>query len=284
MLKTRGVWVEPGGHPLLRGVDVDAAPGRVTVLIGPNGAGKTTLLRVLSGEITPSRGEACLDGEPLGSFSAAELARRRAVVPQASAVAFPFTVREVVMLGVTVPGLSPPDAARCEHVDAALDSMGLMPFAHRLYPTLSGGERQRVHVARALCQLAAAPRRRAETRCFLLDEPTASLDLGHLGQVLRAMRRQADQGHVVLAILHDLNLAAAIADHLVLLTEGGVARAGPPPEVLRDDILSASYGCRVAANRVPENGRPFVLPPATLFDGQELTSPSHGARLVHDHD
>jgi iron complex transport system ATP-binding protein len=272
MLKTRGVWIETGGHPLLKGIDVDVVPGRVTVLIGPNGAGKTTLLRVLSGEIAPSRGEAFLDGERLRAFTPAELARRRAVVPQASAIAFPFTVREVVLLGVTVPGLALPDAAASRRVDAALDAMGLMPFADRLYPTLSGGERQRVHVARALCQLEAAPRRRAETGCLLLDEPTASLDLAHQAQVLGAMRRQASAGHVVLAILHDLNLAAAIADHLVLLAAGSVTSAGPPEDVLRDDVLSASYGCRVAANRIPGNGRPFVLPPAALFSRPEPES------------
>ena len=171
------------------------------------------------------------------------------------------------MLGVTVPGFSLSDAAVHRRVDAALDTVDLMPFADRFYTTLSGGERQRVHIAKAMCQLAARPRRPAETRCFLLDEPTASLDLGHQGQVLSAMRRQSAQGHVVLAILHDLNLAAAIADHLVLLAAGRVTSAGPPKHVLRDDVLSASFGCRVAANCVPQNGRPFVLPPAALFSG-----------------
>jgi len=266
MLQAQGVWVERNGHPLLRDVDLEVAPGRITVLIGPNGAGKTTLLRVLSGEIIPSRGAACLDGAPLPAFPAWELARRRAVVPQASTVAVPFAVREVVMLGMTVPGFAGTGAAASARVGAALKAVGLAAFADRLYPTLSGGERQRVHVARALCQLAAAPPGPAGTRCLLLDEPTASLDLAHQGQVLAAMRRQADRGDVVLAILHDLNLAAAIADHLVLLTAGRVAGAGPPADVLRDDILTASYGCRVAANRVPGNGRPFVLPPAALFD------------------
>jgi iron complex transport system ATP-binding protein len=273
MLETRGVWVEAGGHALLKNVDADVAPGRITVLIGPNGAGKTTLLRVLSGEIAPTRGEARLDGEPLYAFSAADLARRRSVVPQASAVSFPFTVREVVMLGVTVPGFALPDAAMHQRVDAALASVDLLAFADRFYPTLSGGERQRVHIARATCQLAAGPpRRQAETRCFLLDEPTASLDLAHQGQVLNAMRRQADQGHVVLAILHDLNLAAAIADHMVLLAAGSVTKAGAPKDVLQDDVLSDSYGCHITANRVPQNGRPFVLPPAALLGRHEPES------------
>jgi iron complex transport system ATP-binding protein len=266
MLEARGVWVEAGRHALLSGVDVSVPPGRVTVLIGPNGAGKSTLLRVLSGEIAPTRGSAALDGAPLRSFPAAALARRRAVVPQSSAVAFPFTVREVVTLGVTVPGFALPDTAARMRVDAALDAVGLMPFAERLFPTLSGGEQQRVHVARALCQLAAGSRRPTETGCFLLDEPTASLDLAHQGHVLSAMRRQAELGLAVVAILHELNLAAAVADHLVLLDAGRVASAGSPREVLRDEVLSAAYGCRVAPNRAPEQGRPFVLPPAALLN------------------
>jgi iron complex transport system ATP-binding protein len=264
MLEARGVCVEAAGHALLADVDLALAPGRVTVLIGPNGAGKSTLLRVLSGEIAPTRGMAALDGMPLRSLSAAELARRRAVVPQSSAVAFPFMVREVVMLGVTVPGFGLVDTLTRRRVDAALDAVGLTPLAERLYPTLSGGERQRVHVARALCQLAAAARSDTECRCFLLDEPTASLDLAHQGHVLSAMRRQAALGLAVIAILHDLNLAAAVADHLVLLTGGRVAATGAPHEVLRDETLSAAYGCRVMPNRTPENGAPFVLPPAAF--------------------
>lgn len=238
----------------------------MTALIGPNGAGKSTLLRVLSGEIEPTRGEAALDGVPLSRFSAADLARRRAVVPQSSRVAFPFKVREVVMLGVTVPGFALADEAAHKRVDAALDAVGLTPFADRLYPTLSGGERQRVHVARALCQLAAGARRRVESGCFLLDEPTASLDLAHQGHVLSAMRRQAEIGLAVVAILHDLNLAAAVADHLVLLAAGRVAAAGPAREVLSEEVLSAAYGCRVIPNRPPDKGRPFVLPPAAILD------------------
>lgn len=266
MLAARGVWVTIGGHSLLAGIDMEVAPGRVAALIGPNGAGKSTLLRVLSGEIAPTRGEARLGGQTLSTFAASDLARRRAVVPQASAVAFPFTVREVVMLGMTVPGFPLPGTAAVDRSEEALDAVGLVPFADRLYSTLSGGERQRVHIARALCQLAAAPGRENEARCLLLDEPTASLDLAHQAYVLAAIRRQARLGRIVLTILHDLNLAAAVADHIVLLAGGRVAAAGPPQEVLRDDLLSAAYGCQVAANCVPRNGRPFVLPPSALSD------------------
>jgi iron complex transport system ATP-binding protein len=229
-------------------------------VIGPNGAGKSSLLRVLSGEIAPTRGEALLDGRSLRTFSAAEIAGRRAAVPQASALAFPFTVLEVVMLGVTVPGfrtLAP--AARA--AEDALEAVDMVPLADRIYATLSGGERQRVHIARALCQLAAAPRRAGETRCLLLDEPTASLDLAHQVRVLRIIRRQAELGLAILVVLHDLNLASSAADRIVLLVRGQVAAAGSPVEVLRDHLLSAAYDCRVSVIRSSDEARPLVLPP-----------------------
>src|SRR5262245_37622638 len=264
MLEARDLTYITGGNTLLRGVDVGLRPGRILVLIGPNGAGKSTLLRLLSGELKPTQGEVLLDGRPLASFPPSELARRRAVVPQASALSFPFTVLEVTMLGVTVPGFGLPDA---EARKAALDALAALDMADlkdRSYVHLSGGERQRVHIARALCQLAMPAWRDGQTRYFLLDEPTASLDLVHQTQVLAALRRQAEAGHAVLAVLHDLNLAAALADDIVLLARTQVVAAGSAREVLRDDLLSDAYGCPVRTNQTPQGDRPFVLPPAVF--------------------
>jgi heme transport system ATP-binding protein len=147
---------------------------------------------------------------------------------------------------------------------------------------LSGGERQRVHVARALCQLAMPAWRPGQTRCLLLDEPTASLDLAHQTQVLRALRQQAEAGHAILAVLHDLNLAAALADNLVLMERARVLAAGPPADVLRDDLLSAAYGCPIHTNRTPGGGRPFVLPPAVFWAGSaaDREDPIGSAKLL----
>jgi iron complex transport system ATP-binding protein len=275
MLEARDLTYTTGGNTLLRGVDVGVRPGRVLVLIGPNGAGKSTLLRLLSGDLKPTHGSVLLDGRPLGSFAPAELARRRAVVPQSSALSFPFTALEVTMLGVTVPGFGLSDA---EARNAALDALALLDMAdlqNRSYVHLSGGERQRVHIARALCQLAMPAWRSGQTRCFLLDEPTASLDLAHQTQVLAALRRQAEAGHAVLAVLHDLNLAAALADDIVLLARSQVVAAGSAREVLRDDLLSAAYGCQVRTNQTPQGDRPFVLPPAVF-----ATQPTLAARSL----
>ncbi|MET0192597.1 MAG: heme ABC transporter ATP-binding protein [Hyphomicrobiaceae bacterium] len=262
MLEARDLTYTTGGSTLLRGVDVGVQPGRVLVLIGPNGAGKSTLLRLLSGDLKPTQGQVLLDGRPLGAFPPSELARRRAVVPQSSALSFPFTVLEVTMLGVTVPGFGLSDAeARKAAVDA-LASLDMADLQGRSYVHLSGGERQRVHIARALCQLAMPAWRSGQTRCFLLDEPTASLDLAHQTQVLASLRRQAEAGHAVLAVLHDLNLAAALADDIVLLARTQVVAAGSARQVLRDDLLSDAYGCPVRTNQTPQGDRPFVLPPA----------------------
>jgi iron complex transport system ATP-binding protein len=262
MLEARDLTYTTGGSTLLRGVDVGVRPGRIVVLIGPNGAGKSTLLRVLSGDLKPTQGQVLLDGRPLGAFPPSELARRRAVVPQSSALSFPFTVLEVTMLGVTVPGFGLSDAEARKAALDALASLDMADLQGRSYLHLSGGERQRVHIARALCQLAMAAWRSGQTRCFLLDEPTASLDLAHQTQVLAALRRQAEAGHAVLAVLHDLNLAAALADDIVLLARTQVVAAGSARQVLRDDLLSDAYGCPVRTNQTPQGDRPFVLPPA----------------------
>jgi len=264
MLEARDITVTIDGSALLRRVSLAAPDGRVLVLIGPNGAGKSTLLRVLCGELLPSQGEVLLDGRPLRSYRAAELARRRAVVPQSSQLSFPFTALEVAMLGATVPGFEVSTASAARSALEALDAVGLSPLANRLYVHLSGGERQRVHIARALCQLAAPTVRGSGARCLLLDEPTANLDLAHQTLVLEAARRQAQQGVGVVAVMHDLNLAAALADEVALLVRGEVVARGPAGEVLRHELLSAAYGCEVLPNRTPGAGRPFVLPPAAL--------------------
>jgi iron complex transport system ATP-binding protein len=264
MLEARALTYAAGGRTLVDAVDMAVQPGRVTVLIGPNGAGKSTLLRLLSGELAPTRGEVLLDRRRICALTAGQLAGRRAVVPQASVLSFPFTVLEVAMLGATVPGFQAETAAAQSAALAALEAVGMAAALDWSYLHLSGGERQRVHIARALCQLAAAPRAGEGTRCFLLDEPTANLDVAHQVLVLQAIRRQAARGFAVLAIMHDLNLASALADELALLASGRIAERGPPDTVLRDGPLSAAYGCAVHVNRTPLGDRPFVLPPALV--------------------
>jgi iron complex transport system ATP-binding protein len=254
IVEARGVAHAFGRTPVLRGVDVALAPGKLVVVVGPNGAGKTTLVRVLSGVLRSDSGEVALDGAPLARRSRREIARRLAVVPQESAVPFPFSVREMVALG-RAPFLgafgreSPEDAAR---VEAALAALELGALADRAYPTLSGGEKRRVLLARALAQGVDA---------WLLDEPTASMDLGHglyCFEWLAAWLR-ASPARGVLLVTHELSLAARFADELVLLVGGTVAARGTPAEVLTPERIASVYGVEARVERDAE-GRLLVSP------------------------
>jgi iron complex transport system ATP-binding protein len=262
MLTARGATFVVNGKTLVSDIDLSVRPGRLVALVGPNGAGKSTLLRLLSGELKATSGTVALDGRALSTYTAGELSRRRAVVPQSTALSFPFTVREVVMLGATVPGFVEPSTHIACAASDCIRTVGLSALEHRLFTYLSGGERQRVHIARALLQLAIAERPGCEPSVLMLDEPTANLDLAHQGVVLGEALRQARAGRAVLAILHDLNLAAVYADELVLLSQGRVAARGTAQDVFRDELLSRVYGCDVRINVTPAQGIPFVLPHA----------------------
>lgn len=256
MYEMRSVSLARGGRTLLADAGLCLARGKVTVVVGPNGAGKSTLLKVLAGEMRPGSGTVLLDGDPLASLAPRSLARRRAVLPQHTEVAFAFRVAEVVGLGAA------PSPRRTAMVARLLERVDLAGFSERLYDSLSGGERQRVQLARVLAQLERLPR---EAPGFLLlDEPTASLDLAHQLLVLEVARAHAVAGGGVLAILHDLNLAAMCADELVVLKAGRILAAGPPAEVMTSDLLRDAFGVRAQVNAVPAG--PFVLPQTVLPD------------------
>jgi iron complex transport system ATP-binding protein len=260
MLEACSASYETNGRRLVDDIDLTLPCGKLVALVGPNGAGKSTLLRLFAGEIAVTGGSVTIDGREIRHVGTAELARRRAVVPQATALAFPFTVLEVVLMGARVPGFEIAEPRAVNTALAAVEAVGLAGFEHRLFTQLSGGERQRTAIARALCQLAAAYHPGAATTALLLDEPTASLDFAHQSIVLGEARRQADLGRAVLIVLHDLNLAAAYADEIVLMSAGRIAACGKAAHVLRDDLLSDVYGCPVRTNTAPVDGRPFILP------------------------
>jgi iron complex transport system ATP-binding protein len=256
MLSVDGVTIERDGRTLLDDVHLDIQPGRVTAILGPNGAGKSSLIKVMSGEWRPQSGAVRLDGTPLVRLSANMLAQRRAVVAQSTSLSFPFTVAEVVGLGISVPGFALVDPV--DRVADALADVALEGFEQRLYPRLSGGERQRVHIARAICQLITAPVDR--TSLLLLYEPTSNLDPAHQAIVLDRMQQLAGYGWMIVVVLHDLNLAAAWADEVVLMRAGRIFAKGAAASVMTSDHLSAVYGCRIVASAPPEPGSVYVLP------------------------
>ena len=256
MLEARNIHVRLGRTAILHGIDMQAARGQFTVIIGPNGSGKTTLLRALTGEIGFT-GEVRLNGVDIASARAPDLAGMRGVLPQSANLSFPFTVHEVVRLGLTTGVQSGVDAgARIEEALAAVDMDG---FGGRFYQELSGGEQQRVQLARVLTQVW-EPVFDGKPRCLFLDEPISSLDIRHQLQIMQIARRYAEAGGGVVAILHDLNLTAHFADHAVLMNRGRVHASGGPQMVLTPLNLETVYGCPMAVGTVPAGMDFFVLP------------------------
>lgn len=240
-LQARGVDLVLGGARILSGVDFSARCGAVTAIMGCNGAGKSSLLRVLCGELSPRVGSVAVGGRPLAGWDNRELARVRAVVPQSSALVFPFTVYEVVLLGRS-PHDDPAPVAD-EIVHQAMERTGLSGMEEREYTTLSGGERQRVHIARAIAQIhAAAPR---TPRLLCMDEPTSSLDLAHQHRCLRTARELAADNVCVVVVLHDLNLCHRYADQIFLMHQGACLAGGDTAAVMQPELLGKAYGVPV---------------------------------------
>ncbi len=268
MLRAHDITVERVGRRLVDGVSLTIETGRIVAVVGPNGAGKSTLLKALTGELSPTAGHVTLDDQPLESLSAGTLASRRAVVPQAAHLGFPFTAIEVVMLGVTVPGFGIDESDALLAAREALAKVGLLELRSRHYGVLSGGEQQRVQIARALCQIAVAAVATDKPLALILDEPTSSLDLAHQGIIVRELRNEAAAGRAVLVVLHDLNLAAAVADDVVVLAGGRIVAQGAPASVYEAASLSAIYGCDVTALTTPERPAPIILPAIDTCGGR----------------
>jgi iron complex transport system ATP-binding protein len=245
-LSAKGLRVERNGNTLLSDISVDVKRGELLAIIGPNGAGKSTLIGALAGDVEPDAGSVELDGRPLGSLTAREVARLRAVLPQQLTIAFPFTVREIVAMGRN-PWLDERDD---EVIEAAMRRLDVTHLAERTYPTLSVGEQARTSLARVLAQ---------ESPLLLLDEPTAALDIGQQEKMLVITRSLVNEGHAVVAVLHDLNVARRHADKVLVIHNGRSVAYGSPAEVLVAEQLSAVYDhpIRVASTT---DGVPYITP------------------------
>lgn len=246
-----GIRYAVSGQTILNGVDLQVHYGQVLALVGPNGAGKSTLLGVLGGEIVADAGTVTLDGQPLADWDLRALARARAVLPQTNRVAFSFTVAQVVEMGRS-PWIGHSDAAEDQRrIDNAVARTDVGHLLHRPFPALSGGEAARASLARVLTQ---------DTPVVLLDEPTAALDLRHQEAVLQLARELAAAGRAVVVVLHDLSLAAAYADAVVMLDQGAVVRAGAPADVFTETLIAEVYQLDVRVMADPDTGLPVILP------------------------
>jgi iron complex transport system ATP-binding protein len=255
ILEAESLSVLAGRRTLLDRVSLSFQRGQTVAVIGPNGAGKSTLLRALSGEIRLQSGTIYLNGTTIASYPPHVLARHRAVLSQQVNITFPFTVAEVVGMGANAECTEKSKAS----VDSTLAELDLLDRADQAVNTLSGGEQQRVHFARVLVQLAHGQDRDGYG-IMLLDEPTANLDLRHQLSVLDIAKRRAMRGALVIAIFHDLNLAALFATHVIVLNRGSIHSQGPPEETITDLMLARVFAIETTVRQLPATGGPFVLP------------------------
>ncbi|MEM1081370.1 MAG: heme ABC transporter ATP-binding protein [Pseudomonadota bacterium] len=263
MLNATNIHIQLNRKPIVLGLDFHAHPGQLTAIVGPNGSGKTTLLRALTGEID-YQGSVELDGADIRQLKPWQLASRRAVLPQATHLAFPFTVLEVVRLGLS----NQRDLAGRETLaEQALARVGLSGFEGRLFQELSGGEQQRAQLARVLVQVW-HPVQDGHPCWLFLDEPVSSLDIGHQLEVMRLAREFAAAGGGVIAVMHDLNLTAIFADSVALLNQGRLIRQDRPELVLNDQDLSVAYDCPLKVNTSPSSAHTYLLPHASVHPSE----------------
>ena len=248
MLECKNISVSYGERAVLRDVSLALREGEIIALLGANGAGKTTLIRALNGTMPVSSGEIDLDGHSLSGLSRREIAKNIAVVAQENETRFPVTVLEFVLSGRFVHGnaFGWESEADVESARNALKECDLADFETRLMNHLSGGERQRVVLARAIA---------TNARILLLDEPTANLDLEHQAMMFRLVRKRCEEtGCSAIVITHDLNLAAAFADEIIMLKDGWIAANGTPAEVLNAENVADVFGVRVLLDQHPVSG------------------------------
>lgn len=246
----RGLSFSYGERLAVDGVDLEIRPAEMLGIVGPNGAGKSSLMGVLAGVRSPYEGACLFDGRQIVEWNRRALARRVAFIPQSLRLEFPFTAEQVVFMGRTphCRGLFETAADRAA-VERALQLTDTAQFAERPFGELSGGERQRVVLASALAQ---------EPEVLLLDEPTTFLDLKHQLALYGLLRNLARQGKAVVAVTHDLNLAATYSDRLIVMACGQKVADGPPDQVLRAEMVRRVFGADVEIIRTAA-GRPWAV-------------------------
>ncbi len=245
----------PWGKPLLEDISLAINSGEIVCLAGPNGAGKSSLLKLIAGDIPLDRGEFYFNHSLNREIPRRELARQMAFLPQLSLLNFPYTVEEVIRLG-RIPHATG-NTIDDQVIAQTMSAMDIQTLAGRLYTQLSGGERQRVQLARVFAQIW-GPGSPAE-RLLLLDEPTSALDLSHQQLLARAIGDLAARGCAVILVLHDLNLAASLADRLLVIKNGGLVADGTPSAVLTELLFRDVFDVDVVISQHPVQEQSVVV-------------------------
>ncbi len=253
MLQVKNISFQVNQKKILQDITMSVREGEIVALCGPNGAGKSTLLRIISGEITPTTGRVDINEREIKDWQPIKLAQCRAKLSQESHLSFAFLAKEVVEMG-RFP--YPDTKENISIVDKCMKLVDIVHLAERQYTSLSGGEKQRVHLARVLAQL---ERQDDMPKLMLLDEPTSALDVLHQEVVLKISHTLArERKYGVLVVLHDLNIASAWADRIILLQEGQYKYNGIPQDILTSPILEEVYDIRCLILQHPKTGRPII--------------------------
>ncbi len=256
VLKLSHISAAPWGTALLDDINITLDPGNILGLAGPNGAGKSTLLKLIAGDIGYSGGELLLGNKPLHQWTLQQRARHLAFLPQMSLLNFPYTVEEVILLGRT-PHASGSETDR-DILEQVLELTDTLALRRRLYTQLSGGEKQRTQLARVFAQVWGEAS--LEGKLLLLDEPTSALDLAHQQQMLSAVHLLAQRGCAVVLAIHDLNLAASIADTVLVLDSGRQVALGPPKQVFTPEMFKQVFQIDVIVSSHPQQDFPMIIP------------------------
>ena len=256
MLVLQNISVSLGQTEILHNISLELNSGQMVVLCGPNGAGKSTLLKVISGELKPSCGSVSWDGIQIEDWTPNNLAKTRGKLSQESRLSFPFRTQEVVEMGRFPYGKNPNNG---KVISQCMKLTHIEYLYNRRYNTLSGGEKQRLHFARVLAQITSTDIEALNNKVLLLDEPTSALDLKHQESLLRLSKRLATQHNcLVIVVLHDLNLAAAWADQMIIMKKGEIKHIGSVQAVCISSVISEIYDIKALVLEHPSTGKPII--------------------------
>ena len=257
MLRTENISFSIGKKQILKNVSATFLPGEFNMILGPNGSGKSSFLKIFSGEINKFQGTVLYDDKKIKELRKEELAKKRAVMSQQADLGFPLLVEEVVMMGRYPHFTFNPNKKDITICNAVIERMNLIEFKQRNYLTLSGGEKQRVQYARVLAQVWEKPT--DGYRYLFLDEPLNSLDISYQHEFLQSAVELMKEHTVLIAVMHDINLAAHYADNLFFLKEGELVVHGKPKEILTENIIEQVFNIKTTVIENPVTGKPLIV-------------------------
>ena len=257
MLRTENISFSVGKKQILKNVSASFLPGEFNMILGPNGSGKSTFLKIFSGEINKFQGIVLYDDKKIKELRKEELAKKRAVMSQQADLGFPLLVEEVVLMGRYPHFTFNPNKKDITICNEVIERMNLVEFKERNYLTLSGGEKQRVQYARVLAQVWEKPT--DGYRYLFLDEPLNSLDISYQHEFLQSAVELMKEHTVLIAVMHDINLAAHYADNLFFLKEGEMVVHGRPKDILTENIIEQVFNIKTTVIENPVTGKPLVI-------------------------